>query len=242
MRTRGFIEVVVLLGVLIIAAGTFIILKTQSGMNLLQLSQKMQLNQQTKNQSSVGKGSTIKPIVQEKLTVTPTPDPFGFSIPSLPTNLEWKIVTKGEERSDFPDLVWHAKNWEREGDIELPGTERLAIINIISELEGSELEKRGITTFESDYRMELLKRGWDGSCPSFYIYDYIFCTIGGGGVGLSINGFYKKIGDKIQIVNVSQGLPSASRQGDVSIYPHKIEFRIFISEVMSEEELLKLIP
>lgn len=242
MRLKGLIAFIVFIVVLILAVNTFSIFKIGLGANpLLQFSQKGQVDEQTATQSFEADNQPPNLTEYETLTVSSTKYPYGFSVPPLPTNLEWRIVSKDEERSDYPDLVWHTNNWRRKGEIELPGTESLAVINVTSGSEEIELEKRRITTFTSDYRIELVKRGWNGSCPSFKVDEYIFCTASGGGVGLNLEGFYKKIGDKVQIVNITQGLPPGSSQGDIDMYPHNIQFRVFISEVISESELLKLI-
>lgn len=229
MGKRGFAQLILVLAVASIAV-LAIVIRTST-----QKAEKSVPNWET------GPEETPTPTANTD-TPTPTiPDPYGFEIPQLPAGFDWTVVSR-------EDFVLNRLNWKEVGsddfnknEVALEGTEWRAIKALNSESERIEFYM-GVDPFEH-FRDFFLKRRWEyRTLPSFTIGEYAFSVLNSAGSLSELEGYFKQKEGLIRVTYFSHNLDERFvQEGGQFIYPHIVEFRLFVSDLMPEDQLVQQI-
>lgn len=235
MGKRGFAHLILVLAVAGIAGALLIVLQTS------RKESRKDLPTQIAQRLPYWETESLETPTPTTNSHTPTaPDPYGFEAPSLPSTVSWTVVNK--EEMFLNKLSWRdTRTANLKGEILLDGTEWRALKTLNSERERVEFYT-GINPFEY-FRSFLLKRRWEyRTLPSITISHYEFSVLNFAGNLNEMEGYFKEREGLIRIVYFSNNLDERFvEEGGQFIYPHAVEFRLFVSDLMPEEQLVRQI-
>lgn len=172
----------------------------------------------------------------------PTPSPnLDLSVSALPENLKWEVVNNNDRKANT--LLWESASRQESGYVIIPGTEWSAIKTISEEKDLSLGDPKFLNKLSASNGWSHYLYNYPLGSKEYVLRDYIFySTFSLNSLKENNYAYIKTAGNEIRIVSVwfttSGGGYYQSGPHPVYNYPHEREYHIFISDILSIDELI----